>query len=43
MLCRYKKATPETVVPGERTPFKATVVSDVDGAKVIKNMDNLFK
>jgi hypothetical protein len=31
-----KKTTPETVVPEDKSSFKATVVSDADGAKVIK-------
>ena len=31
-----KKTTPETVVPEDKSSFKATAVSDADGAKVIK-------
>ncbi len=35
--------TPETAVPGELSPFKATVISDVDGAKVQNNLETLAK
>lgn len=40
MTMMGKKRTPETAVPGE-TPFKATVVSDVDAAKIQNNLESI--
>ena len=38
-----KKSAPEIAVPGEDTPFKATVISDADGAKIVQNLETLAK
>ena len=35
-----KRTTPEIAVPGDESPFKATVISGVDGAKIAKKLDN---
>ncbi|MBQ6069480.1 MAG: hypothetical protein IJK84_08260 [Bacteroidales bacterium] len=40
---RNKKSTSKTAVPGEETPFKAAVVSEIDAAKIAKNLDSLIK
>ena len=42
-LSRGKKRALETAVPGDGTPFKATVVSNADGAKVLQDVGNLAK
>ena len=36
-----RKSAPETVVPRDKTPFKATAVSSADGAKILQNLENL--
>ena len=38
-----KKQAPETVVPGDESPFKATVVSSAAGANIVKNLNILEK
>ena len=42
-MMRNKKSTSKTAVPGEETPFKAAVVSEIDAAKIAKNLDSLIK
>ena len=42
-MSRGKKRALETVVPGDETPFKATVVSNADGAKILQEVRNLAK
>jgi len=34
-----RKSVPEIAVPGENTPFKATVISETDAAKLAKELD----
>ena len=38
-----KKTAPETAVPGDESPFKATVVSDAHGAKIVETLGSLVK
>lgn len=38
-----KRKSPETAVPGDEPPFKATVVSSDDGVKIVQNLDSLAK
>ena len=40
-MSRKKKSAPNTVVPGDETPFKATVVSSADGANILNNLETL--
>lgn len=40
---RKRKSAPETVVPGGKPPFKATVVSEADGAKILQNLETFAK
>ena len=42
-LSKGQKRALETAVPGEVSPFKATVVSNADVAKVLENLDKLAK
>ena len=35
------KKAPETAVPGDESPFKATVISSANGAKVLNNLEKL--
>ena len=37
-----KKSTSKTAVPSEKSPFKAAVVSEIDAAKIAKNLDTLI-
>ena len=34
-----KKSARDTVVPGDESPFKATVVSSADDANIINNLE----
>ena len=38
-----KKRILETALPKEKSSFKGTVVSSIDGAKILKSLDNLVK
>ena len=38
-MSKGQKRALETVVPGDGSPFKATAVSSVDGAKVLNNSE----
>ena len=38
-----RKSAPETVVPRDKTPFKATAVSSADGAKIPQKIESLAK
>ena len=38
-----KKIASETAVPGDESPFEATVISDAHGAKIVENLRTLVK
>ena len=37
-----RKSVPEIAVPGEESPFKATVISGTDGAKILQNLETFI-
>ena len=41
LFSRSKKKAPETAVPGDESPFKATVISSADGTKILNNLEKL--
>ncbi len=38
-----RKSVPEIAVPGENTPFKATVISETDAAKIAKKLETFIQ
>ena len=40
-MSKKKKSAPEIAVPGDESPFKATVISDADSANIINNLETL--